>query len=402
MARASSSETVLVKNAMQLGLGCIVWWILGYGFAFNNVQDNNFIGNERYAGHDWPEGKAYLLATCYGFMGISVLYIINGAVTERVQLPAYIVLTFFIMIFFWPVVVAWGWGAGWLYSMSMEFIDYGGACTVHVFAGTMALVGAFVVGKRVPKADSAEGEPVKYGSPVLFTAGSVLYFISLCFLNAFHAKTLYQRGLAFCNTWLAAGTAALVAVLVGTLTTRSLDAHFACILRGFIAGAISVSSMSINIEPWEAFVMGIIGGLSFAVAKIVLERKVDDVGMMAATHLVPGVIATFAVGLWDNNAGAFHTGASGAVLGTQTAGLLSIFTWALLFSLLLFYILKVAKQLPVSEDLQKLGLNDVAYGLFGYHHFVEPKERQIPDEEGEEDHERPQPIQAEEQKSPEE
>lgn len=402
MARASSSETVLVKNAMQLGLGCIVWWVLGYGFAFNNVQDTNFIGNERYAGHDWPEGKAYLLATCYGFMGISVLYIINGAITERVQLPAYIVLTFFIMIFCWPVVVAWGWGAGWLYSMSMEFIDYGGACTVHVFAGTMALVGAFLAGKRVPKADAIEGQQFKYGSPLLFTAGSILYFISLCFLNAFHAKTMYQRGMAIFNTWLAAGTAALVAVLVGTLTTKSLDAHFACILRGFIAGAIAVSSMSVNIQAWEAFVMGIIGGLAFAVAKIALERKVDDVGMMAATHLVPGAIATFSVGLWDNNAGAFHSGASGAILGTQTAALMSIFAWALLFSGLLFFLLKVVKLMPVAEDLQKQGLNDVAFGLFGYRHYVEPKERQIPAEDEEGAPVQSAPPQAEEQRSPEE
>ena len=367
---------------MQLGLGCIVWWVLGYGFAFNNVEDNNFIGNERYAGHDWPEGEAYLLATCYGFVGISVLYIINGAITERVQLPAYILLTFFIMIFFWPVVVAWGWGSGWLYSMTMKFIDYGGACTVHVFAGAMALVGAFVSGRRVPVTNSLEGEPFKYGSPILFTAGSILYFISLCFLNAFHATTLYQRGMAIFNTWLAAGTSALVAVLIGTLANKSLDAHFACILRGFIAGAVVVSSMSINIQAWEAFVMGIIGGVAFAATKMGLEKQVDDVAMVTATHLVPGAIATFAVGLWDDTAGAFHTGASGAILGTQTAGLMSIFAFALLFGLILFFILKAAKQLPISEDLQKEGLNEVPFGLLGFHHFIEPKGHpEQPDEE---------------------
>lgn len=374
--RPSSSETVLVKNAVQLGLGCIAWWVLGFGFAFNNVEDNNFIGNERYAGHEWEEGMHYLMATCYGFVGISVLYIINGAVAERVQLFAHIILAFFIMIFFWPVVVAWGWGSGWLYSMSMEFIDRGGACTVHVFAGTMALAGAIVAGERYGRWSNSENAPVfRFHSPVLFTVGTIFYFISLCFLNAFHAETLYQRGMAIFNTWLAAGTAAGVAVVAGTAANKDMDTHFACILRGFIAGAVSVSSMAIRIEAWEAFVMGIIGGVAFIAGKTILDKKhIDDVAMMVSTHLFPGAVATFWVGLWDEKVGAFHSGSSGAILGTQTAGLMAIFAWALLFGLLLFLILKVTRLLRVPDDLQKIGLNYTLFSVFGHSHEKPLKE----------------------------
>ena len=52
----------------------------------------------------------------------------------------------------YPVVVAWTWGAGWLYEMG--FSDFAGSGVVHLTGGIAGLAGAAICGPRLGRFDA--------------------------------------------------------------------------------------------------------------------------------------------------------------------------------------------------------------------------------------------------------
>ena len=74
--------------------------------------------------------------------------IVSGAVAERCQLLAYLVYSFCISGFVYPVVVHWVWdGAGFLSAFNKDHImsgviDFAGSGVVHMTGGFAALVRA--------------------------------------------------------------------------------------------------------------------------------------------------------------------------------------------------------------------------------------------------------------------
>ena len=356
----------MVKNAGQFGIGIFAWWVVGYAFALGGA-DNGFLGTQYWAGKDWREALVGSQATVVGLIGISVLYIINGAIAERTQVLPYLLFAFIIMVFAWPVAVSWGWGGGWLSSMDEPFEDMGGVGIVHVYAGTFALVGALLVGKRAGRWTSDAHVPeFKYGNTPLVVIGTLLYFIHLCFLNSVSAPTMIDRGRAVFNTWLCAGSCALTLTLLGTLTNKSVEHHFVTVLRGFIAGAVLISGVGFNVDGWAAFTFGVFGGF-FMVASLYLVQMVhlDDVTENVSVHLVMGLVGCFGVGLWDNTRGGFH-GRDGMLIGTQLAGECAIAAWSAVFAVAIFGLCKLLGLLTVPESVQMGGFNNSMTSLKGF------------------------------------
>ena len=372
MGRSAFTEAALIKNVVQFALASICWWLLGYGFGFGHV-DFGFLGVELYGGKNWDNSLIPLKATAIGFVGVSVVFIINGAVAERVTYTLYFVLTCVLLLFAWPVVVAWNWGHGWLFDMADRFMDDGGCAAVHLFAGAVALAGLIFTKSRPGRSNP---EPFNLANTVLFTIGTIFYFIHLCFLNALFAPTITTKGYAMFNTWLGAGVSALTACLIGSCIWKRVETQYIIILRSFIAGAVIMSSIADNVAGWESFCSGVVAGLIFVITYWVEERlSVDDVTLVLPTHLVPGVVGTFCVGLWNNDMGGFHNN-TGLLLGTQLAGLVSIFFWALAFGIGIFGFLYLLEFLEMSPDLQDSVL-DVNMTPLGFKSAVEPGTEEV-------------------------
>ncbi len=70
----------------------------------------------------------------------------QGALAERTQLFAYLVLSAILAGFVYPIILAWIQGGGWLHDKG--FHDFAGSGTVHMVAGTAAFWGAWIVGER--------------------------------------------------------------------------------------------------------------------------------------------------------------------------------------------------------------------------------------------------------------
>jgi len=79
----------------------------------------------------------------------------QGALAERTNLSAYLIVSAIVAGFVYPIILAWTWGKGWLFEAG--FKDFAGSGVVHLVGGTVALWGAIAVGERRSKVRAREG-----------------------------------------------------------------------------------------------------------------------------------------------------------------------------------------------------------------------------------------------------
>ena len=154
--RLKNAQGILMKNMFDSCVGCLGFWLIGYGIAWGNPnrQDNyGFLGTYAgyYAGADFryietDEYKRFIFQ--YAFAATAAT-IVSGALAERCQITSYVFFSFFMTSFVYSVVVFWVWCGGWLKSYG--FIDFAGSSVVHMTGGSCALWGAYILGERYGK-----------------------------------------------------------------------------------------------------------------------------------------------------------------------------------------------------------------------------------------------------------
>ena len=114
-------RNVLFKNIADACLGGIIFWLVGFGFAYGGDDDNGFIGDSNKNGdHAFAfrvSGEYEDNATRAGIGGDWITWffqwafaaaattIVSGAVAGRTKLTAYLAYSTFITGFIYPVVV---------------------------------------------------------------------------------------------------------------------------------------------------------------------------------------------------------------------------------------------------------------------------------------------------------
>lgn len=146
--RFKNFQNILLKNVMHALVGGLVWWGWGFAFAYGNV-DGGFIGSKYFLGiglgasddfqfHNWWFQYAF---------AATAATIVSGSVAERVNVYCYILFAFIMIGFIYPVIVAWTWGAGWLFVRGFD--DFAGSGIVHLTGGIAGLVGTIICGPRL-------------------------------------------------------------------------------------------------------------------------------------------------------------------------------------------------------------------------------------------------------------
>ena len=96
------------------------------------------------------------------------------------------------------------------------------------------------------------------------------------------------------------------------------------------------------------------------------KMKIDDPLDAFAVHGGCGAWGVLAVGLFDTTNGGFY-GDNGRQFGVQLLGVVVISAWTAFFSALMFVSLKYMKLLRISEEEEKLGIDNVEHGGAAYH-----------------------------------
>lgn len=373
--RFKNTQNILAKNLFVVTAGFLCWYVFGYAFALGPVENpNEFTGGTNFVMDKF--GKQPSLFRVWFFQGAFCATggtIVSGAMAERTQLKGFAIFTVLMTSIIYPMVVYWGWsGQGFLSNADGEslfggpaLMDFAGSGIVHLTGGVGALVGAVVVGPRKGRWEpDVSDEFDAHSIPFCVLGTFFLWFGWYGFnpgstLSMHDADTAYTAGLVACNTTLAPCVAGLVVFALRALVVypKCLDVGGFC--NGILAGLVAITAGCGAVKPWEAIIIGLIGGLVYQGASMLIRKcKVDDVVDAVPVHGACGLWGLLSLGFFGNpdegrgGNGVFY---GGNQLGTQIVAAIVIILWVGAWSLAIFIPLRFAGALRLGDEIQDKG-----------------------------------------------
>ena len=165
-------------------------------------------------------------------------------------------------------------------------------------------------------------------------------------------------GRIFANTNAAAAGGAVAALIVTQLMYKKPD--LTMVLNGALAGLVSITAEPLMPTLGGATLIGAIGGVIVVFAVPMLDKmKIDDVVGAIPVHLLAGIWGTLAVPLSNG----------GTSFVTQFIGVVAIGIFVFVVSLVVWFILKMAGGIRVSEEAEITGLDVAELGMEAYPEF---------------------------------
>lgn len=387
--RMKNVGNILLKNIMDSCIAAYAFWSVGWAFA-QGVKDggNGFIGNNDFFLVDFTDYSLWFFQ--YAFAATTAT-IVSGAMSERTRFRAYLIYSFYMTAFVYPVVVHWGWStAGWLSPFRVDkngdadvlvgdngLLDFAGSSIVHMVGGTAALCGTWIVGPRIGRFDeTGKVVPIPGHNSALSALGLFILWFGWYGFNC--GSTVAITGDSALTASKVAVTTTLSAA-AGGLTTLTWDGVMAKngwdvsqAINGVLAGLVGITAGCAMVEPWAAMVIGFLSGALFVAADYYLLHKlhIDDPVSAIGVHGCCGAFGTIMVGLFAtpenierayglesvDQAGLFYTG-DFTQLGVQILGVLIIFLWTVCTTFPFFWLLHKMGWLRVKQSSEECGLD---------------------------------------------
>ena len=376
LVRAKNTTEILTKNVLLYAIASVMYLLIGYNLMYINdswagiIPDVGFlIGDENTAdavtagGDDAPYYSArsdFFFQVVFVATGMSI---ISGAVAERMKLMAFLAFAVIFTGFIYPIQGSWSWGGGFLSEAG--FSDFAGSGIVHMCGAAAALAGVIVLGARKGKY-GANGEinAIPGANMPLATLGTFILWLGwfgfnggseLMVSNVDESNAVAQ---VFLNTNMAAAGGAIAAAIVAKIMFGKADLSMA--LNGALAGLVSITAEPLAPSAEFATVIGALGGALVVFSILTLDRmKIDDPVGAISVHGVAGIWGLFAVLLSNGD----------ATVGGQVLGIVSIFAFTFVASLIVWSVLKMVMGIRVTEEEEYLGMDVVDCGIEAYPEF---------------------------------
>eukprot|EP00928_Gymnodinium_smaydae_P063516 TRINITY_DN4706_c0_g3_i1.p1 TRINITY_DN4706_c0_g3~~TRINITY_DN4706_c0_g3_i1.p1 ORF type:complete len:451 (-),score=96.05 TRINITY_DN4706_c0_g3_i1:530-1882(-) len=375
--RFKNTQNILAKNLIVVTVGFLCWYVIGYPLALGPTATPNLFagGTGFFMNGFWASKSSFRAWFFQGAFCATGATIVSGAMAERTQLKGFTTFTVLMTSIIYPIVVYWGWsGSGLLNypndageSVSIAgpaFMDFAGSGIVHLVGGIGALCGSVIVGPRKGRFDGNDDDFIAHSIPFCVLGTFFLWFGWYGFnpgsTGSMHDKgTANTAGLVAVNTTLAPCMAGLLVFMLRALVLepKLLDVGGFC--NGILAGLVAITAGCASVEPWEAAIIGLVGGLVYQGASMLLRKlKVDDVVDAFPVHGACGLWGILALGLFGNPAsgmggnGLFY---GGNQIGTQLVAGILIICWTAGLSVAIFLPLRMAGCLRLSDGFQDAG-----------------------------------------------
>lgn len=386
-ARAKNTVNILSKNFIVFTVSSLGFLLLGWGFMFGG--DNPFIGTE----HIFVLGSSDLsfyndtLTSNVPFWGKfffqlvfcgTAATIVSGAVAERVKYISFIIFSFVLTLFIYPVVGHWVWGGGWLADLG--FMDFAGDTVVHSVGGWAALAGALILGPRIGKYDK-NGKPKAIPGHNMSLAVIGLFVLWLGWFGFNPGSTMsFQNPSDVMHILMTTNTSAIAAVLTSTATAWLFlgKPDIGMTINGCLAGLVGITGSCAYVSIPVSLLIGAIAGIVVVYAVVFFDRiKVDDPVGATSVHLCCGVFGTICVGLFAKEGvtslstknGLFYGGGF-KLLGVQLLGIIAVGAFVFVSSLLVWVLIKKTIGIRVTREEELAGLDIGEHGNVAYPDFA--------------------------------
>ena len=372
--RAKNAVNILMKNMMDFSVGTLTFALLGFGLMFG--KSGGWFGTTHFMLSDMGEGVESWNWTFLMFQTVfaaTAATIVSGAMAERTKFISYLVYSFFITLFIYPIFGSWAWGGlldggGWLEGKG--FLDFAGSTVVHSVGGWLALAGAIVLGPRLGKygPDGKAKAILGHNIPLAALGVFILWFGWFGFNPGSTTTGNGSIGYIAVTTNISAASGAIMAMIVSWVVLKKPDVSMT--LNGALAGLVAITAPCDGVSPLAAAVIGAGAGalVVFSVIFIDSVLKIDDPVGAVSVHGVCGAWGTISCGLFNMDSGLFYGGGWGQ-LGVQFLGVGAGFLWAFGVGMVLFLGLKATIGLRVSEEEELKGLDIGEHGAEAYAGF---------------------------------
>ena len=366
--RAKNAGNIVMKNFMDLCLGSIVFWIIGFGLMFG-TDIGGFIGTpDMFVQNDY--GAAYPSWAFFIFQTVfcaTAATIVSGAMAERTKFSVYCMYSILISAVIYPISGHWIWGGGWLSAMG--FHDFAGSTAVHMVGGIAALVGAKLLGPRIGKynadgsVNAIPGHSLTLGALGVF----ILWFGWFGFnggstVCATGDDALTAMGRIFVTTNMAAAAAATATMFLTWARYGKPDVSMT--LNGALAGLVAITAGCDAVSVTGSFFIGIIAGIVvvFAVEFFDQVAKIDDPVGAISVHGVCGAMGTILVGFFAVDGGLLYGGGTDYLV-KQIIGVAAVAIYVGVVMTIVFKIIDAVIGLRVNAREEIAGLDMEEHGL---------------------------------------
>lgn len=372
--RQKNAVNILSKNLIVFAVATIAYWAIGFAFMYGNGNpfiglDGFFFSNDPapYGDAAYPDGVPVAISFLFQVaFAATAATIVSGAVAERVKFSSFLIFSFLLVAIAYPITGHWYWDGGWLANLEflgedVSFNDFAGSTIVHSVGGWAALVGAILIGPRTGKyREDGGGNAIPGHNMSLATLGCLILWIGWFGFNPGSelAATANVPYIAI-TTNLSAAAGAVTATATSWLRDKKPD--ISMIINGILAGLVGITAGCASVNYISAIIIGGIAGVIVVFSVTFFDKmKVDDPVGAISVHLVCGVWGTFAVGI-------FHGETS---IIAQIIGIVSIGAFTVIYSAIVWGILKVALGIRVSPEEEVQGLDIGEHGMEAYSGFV--------------------------------
>jgi len=368
LVRTKNAVNVTMKIFVDLTIGALAFWAVGFGLMFG-ADAGGIVGTSLFFAPETIELGIDLPAAAFvlfqlGF-GIACLSIVSGAVAERMNFKAYVIVAGLIALLLYPISGHWVWNAdGWLAGLGMK--DFAGSAVIHLLGGSAAFAIAWILGPRKGRYTDGSVNVFAPSNIPLASAGVFVLWFGWFGFNAgstLSAGDAMLSGIAL-NTMLGAAAGGASAMLFTLFRFGKTDPSM--VMNGALSGLVAITAGCAFVNQWQSIVIGLIAGLIVIWATLFIDRlKVDDPVGAVAVHGFNGAFGTIAVGLFDAQGGLFTTGGTSLLLA-QAVGALSICAWGLAGGAAIAYVAKAAVGLRATEEEEEEGLDMAYHGIPAY------------------------------------
>jgi len=381
LVRAKNTAEILTKNVGLYSIACIMYMLCGYSIMYPGQVEGAIFGSLGTFGSGLlgstdntaadviaSGGDTYYSGLSDFFFQVvfvaTAMSIVSGAVAERMKLWSFFLFAIVLTGFIYPVQGFWKWGGGWLDQLGFQ--DFAGSGVVHLCGAAAALAGVLLLGARKGKY-GAKGEvfAIPGCNLPLATLGTLILWLGWFGFNGGSELKMSDVGeanavaLVFVNTNMAAAGGLVFALLLSQFWFGKADLTMA--LNGALAGLVAITAEPLAPTPLGATLIGAVGGLLVVGSIVALDKlKVDDPVGAISVHGVVGMWGLLAVPIYNDD----------ATLGVQMVGLVSIFAWVFLTSLLVWAAIKYTVGIRVDAEHEYEGVDLSECGLEAYPEFT--------------------------------
>ncbi len=418
LCRAKNANHTMMMNFMVYGVGMLAYWLIGFAIQMGGVGGVANLGGAPvlsvehtftlfgkpfgiFGGHGMflTQGGTYDVSVMVLFLFQMVfmdtaLTIVTGAAAERWKYAAFVVSSFIMGAFTYPLFANWAWGGGWLANLGTNFglgkgyCDFAGSGVVHAVGGITGLALALIVGPRI-------GKYTREGRSNALIGHDIVIVLTGCFILAFgwfgfnpgstlgaSSNGALRIGSIAVNTMLAGMTGSFGAMMYMWLRYGKPDASMSG--NGLLAGLVAITAPSGFVNSVGACIIGLVAGVLVCLSVEFLDKKmkVDDPVGAISVHGTCGLWGVISVGLLadgKSNYGGSWNGVTGNVTGlfygdasqlvAQLIGVATLVGFVFTFSLVVNMIVNaiIGQRVAARTELEGLDLPEM--GQLGYPEF---------------------------------